>query len=198
MSLTYEILGFWYHANEGEDDMKAFTPEFSTQEPLRVLTITSIGDPNDSEKIFEALYGTAYATKFKVYKPRGLHMTLGKLIGRWPDAHLKPKDQWTGIWGLPVPDFVQEKDFLQKNPDIPVRVETWTYDKTAQILHKGPYSEEGPTVTKLHDFITENGYEIDGMSHEEVYLTSPDAKDQKTIIRYKVRPQGDHHGNTRH
>lgn len=168
--------------------MRANKPEITTVEPVTVLTITSIGDPNASERVFEALYGTAYTTKFKVYKPLGKQMTFGKLMARWPDAHLKPKDQWTGIWGLPVPDFVTQEDLIQKNPDMPIAVEVWKYGEMAQILHKGSYSEEGPRVTALHDFITESGYEIAG-DHEEVYLTSPDAKDQKTIIRYPVRPR---------
>ena len=162
--------------------MRAYKPELTSVEPITVLTITSVGDPNKSEKYMSALYGTAYGTKFKVYKPAGKEMKLGKLIGRWPDAHLKPKNQWTGIWGLPVPDFVAEADLLQKDPNLPVRVEVWKYKDVAQILHKGPYTDEGPTVQLLHNFIKESGYEIDGMSHEEVYLTSPDAKDQKTII----------------
>jgi hypothetical protein len=167
--------------------MRALKPEFTTVDPITVLTITSVGDPNKTEKYFAALYGTAYTTKFKVYKPQGKQMAFGKLIGRWPDAHLKPKDQWTGIWGLPVPDFVKESDLIQKDPDLPIKVETWTYGEVAHILHKGPYTEEGPTVIMLHEFIKDNGYEIEGSSHEEVYLTSPDAKDQKTIIRYKVK-----------
>lgn len=166
--------------------MRALKPEFTKVEPIKVLTITSVGDPNKSELYFEALYGTAYQTKFKVYKPQGLEMKFSKLIGRWPDAHLKPKDQWTGIWGLPVPDFVSANDLVQKNPKLPIAVEVWKYGDVAQILHKGPYTEEGPAITMLHDFIKENGYQIDG-SHEEVYLTSPNAKDQKTIIRYKVK-----------
>lgn len=166
--------------------MRALKPEFTTVEPVTVLTLTSVGDPNKSEKYFNALYGTAYTTKFKVYKPQGKEMKLGKLMARWPDAHLKPKDEWTGVWGLPVPSFVKQEDLLQKDPNIKVSVELWKYDKVAQILHKGPYSEEGPTVSMLHDYIKQNGYKIDGDSHEEVYLTSPDAKDQKTIIRYKV------------
>lgn len=166
--------------------MRAFVPEFTKVEPVRVLTITNVGNPNNSEAVFAALYGTAYGTKFKVYKPQGKEMKLGKLMARWPDAHLKPKDQWTGIWALPVPPFVEQDDLIQKVPDMPVKVETWEYGEVAHILHKGPYSEEGPTVQKLHEFIKENGYKIDG-DHEEVYLTSPDAKDQKTIIRYRVK-----------
>lgn len=168
--------------------MRALHPEFTTVEPIKVLTITSVGDPNHSERFLTALFGTAYGTKFKVYKPQGKDMKMGKLIGRWPDAHLKPKDQWTGIWGLPIPDFVEKTDLVQKDPDLPVKVETWEYGEVAHVLHKGPYTEEGPTIALLHAFIKDNGYEIDGNSHEEVYLTSPEAKDQKTIIRYKVHP----------
>lgn len=167
--------------------MRALKPELTHVEPTTVLTITSIGDPNRSEKYLTALYGTAYGTKFKVFKPQGKDMKLGKLIGRWPDAHLKPKDQWKGIWGLPVPDFVNEGDLVQKDPALQVKVEVWEYQDVAHILHKGPYIEEGQTVKLLHEFIKNSGYEIDGNSHEEVYLTSPDAKDQKTIIRYKVK-----------
>lgn len=167
--------------------MKANKPEITTLEPQTVLTITSVGDPNESEHYFKALYGTAYSTRFKVYKPAGKDMKLGKLMARWPDAHLKPKDQWTGIWGLPVPSFVRQQDLVQKDPLMPIKVEVWEYNEVAQVLHEGPYAAEGPTVKLLHTFIAESGYTIDGYSHEEVYLTSPDAVNQKTIIRYKVK-----------
>jgi len=167
--------------------MRANQPEITTLEPQTVLTITSVGDPNESERYFKALYGTAYSTRFKVYKPAGKDMKFGKLMARWPDAHLKPKDQWTGIWGLSVPAFVRQEDLVQKDPELPVKVEVWEYNEVAQVLHKGPYSEEGPTVILLHNFIKAAGYDIDGNSHEEVYLTSPDAVDQKTIIRYKIK-----------
>lgn len=165
--------------------MRAFKPELTSVDLVTVLTLKSVGDPNKSEKYFNALYGTAYATKFKVYKPQGKQMKLGKLMARWPDAHLKPKHEWTGVWALPVPDFVKQDDLVQKDPIMKVSVEKWTYGDVAQILHKGSYADEGSTVTMLHDFIKSSGLKIDG-DHEEVYLTSPDAKEQKTIIRYKV------------
>ena len=50
--------------------MRAFKPEFASIDPVTVLTVTSVGDPNQSGKYLEALYGTAYQTKFKVFKPR--------------------------------------------------------------------------------------------------------------------------------
>jgi hypothetical protein len=170
--------------------VKAFVPETISLPDRKMLTITSVGDPNVvSEDIFGALYGTAYATKFKTFKPKGLQMPLGKLCALWPDAHLKPKDEWTGVWAIPVPDFVEQSDLVQKDPEKEVKLEVWQGGKYAQILHKGHYSEEGPTVTKLHDFI-ENELKIPMKdipgTHEEEYLTSPDAKEQKTIIRYRI------------
>ena len=60
--------------------------------------------------------------------------------------------------------------------------------KAAQIRHIGPFSEEGPTIAKLHAFIAASGYKLAG-KHHEIYLsdirrTKP-AK-WKTIIRQPV------------
>jgi hypothetical protein len=74
----------------------------------------------------------------------------------------------------------------QKVPAVTVRLETWDYGTVAQILHIGAYDQEGPTIERLHRFIEENGYEITG-AHEEEYLTRPDAKVVKTLIRYVVK-----------
>lgn len=41
-------------------------------------------------------------------------------------------------------------------------------------------------MARLHEYITESGYEIAG-THEEEYLTRMDAKVQKRLIRYPVR-----------
>jgi GyrI-like small molecule binding domain len=42
----------------------------------------------------------------------------------------------------------------------------------AQIMHVGPYSEERPTIERLHAFITEEGYSRRG-KHHEIYLGDP-------------------------
>lgn len=166
--------------------MKALTPQISILPDRKVLSVTSIGDPNKvMEPYMKALYGAAYYAKMKVYKPKGIKMELGKLVAHWPDAHLVPKDKWTGIWGVPIPDYVTEKDIVQKDPKIKVTIETWKGGQYAEILHPGPYSEEGPTVIQLHEYIDKEGYKIIG-PHEEDYLTKPDSKNQKTIIRYLI------------
>lgn len=170
--------------------MKAFVPETVNLPDRRMLTVTTVGDPTTvGDSAFSALYGTAYTTKFKVYKPKGLLVTFGKLCALWPDAHLKDRNLWTGIWGVPVPDFFAENDLIQKDSKIKVSLETWEGGEYAQILHVGPYSEEGPTVLKLHEYIEKQGIQMKDVPgiHEEEYLTSPDAKVVKTIIRYRIR-----------
>lgn len=166
--------------------MKAFIPQITKISDRKVVTVTSHGDPNTvMEPFMKALYGAVYWAKMKVYKPKGIKMELGKLSAFWPDAHLKPKSEWTGIWGVPVPDYVTKKDITQKDPKIPVKVEVWKGGVCAEILHLGAYSEEGPTIQKLHEFVKKSGYALVG-PHEEEYLTKPDSKIVKTVIRYQI------------
>jgi len=153
---------------------------------LTVATVTSVGDPNVvAARVFPALYGAVYGLKFAL-KKQGVAMTVGTLRARWPDAHLVPKDQWTAHWAIPIPEGTTA--LVQKDPALPVTVQAWEYGTVAQLLHLGPYTEEGPTVARLHAFIEASGCEIAG-PHEEEYLTRPDAKAPKTIIRYQVRPR---------
>ena len=152
----------------------------------KMAVVVSHGDPNVvMPKIMPALYGAVYKHKFALKKAGKETFKVGALFGRWPDAHLVPKDQWTGIWGLPIP--ANTRTLPQPDPEVPVKIETWDYGSAvAEILHLGPYSAEGPTVQRLHAFIEASGYEIAGV-HEEEYLTSPRAKAQKTIIRYPIK-----------
>jgi len=165
--------------------MKPLKPELIEMPSQKMAVVTSKGDPNVvGEQVFPALYGSVYTLKFDL-KKRGLEtFKVAGMRARWPDAHLLPKDQWTAHWALPVPNDTTE--LPQKQPDTEVKLETWDYGTVAQVLHIGPYSEEGPTIEILHKFINESGYEIAG-PHEEEYLTSPKAKVIKTIIRYQVR-----------
>lgn len=152
----------------------------------KVATTSSKGDPNtEAQAAIGALFGSVYTLKFSMKKSGTGDFKVCGLKCRWPDAHLLPKDQWTGHWAIEVPDSVTE--LPQKTPEVPVKLGTWEYGTVAEILHVGPWSEEGPTVERLRQFIADNGYEIAG-AHEEEYLTMPRAKVQKTLIRYQIRP----------
>lgn len=164
--------------------MKPFIPELIKLPQRTTLTLTAIGDPNKTPDVFPALYGTAYGTRFKVFKPQGKLMTIGACSAFWPDAHKKPKSKWTGVWHLEVPSFVKTKDLIQKNPKLPVRVGKIKAGTYAQVLYIGTYAGETATIKQLHAYITNSGWSIAG-DHEEVYLTKPGPK-AKTIIRYRV------------
>jgi len=149
-----------------------------------MAVVSTVGDPNAvAGEALGALYGSVYALKFAL-KKQGRELKVTGLRARWPNAHLAPKDQWIGIWGLPIPEGTAE--LPQRNPAVAVKIEKWDYGAVAQILHIGPYAAEQPTVERLHQFIAASGYEIAG-PHEEEYLTRPTAKTPKTIIRYPVR-----------
>ncbi len=121
-------------------------------------------------------------------KKEGIAFAVEPPCARWfngPDWRAVPRSEWTAAWALPVPDGTTEVP--QKDPATPVVIETWEYGAVAQVLHVGTYAEEEPTIEKLHAFIAEQGLEIAG-PHEEVYLSRPGAANQKTIVRYQVRP----------
>lgn len=143
------------------------------------------GDPaTAAQGALPALFGAAYGARAELKKRKGKVFKVGPLRARWPDANDVPRDRWTGVWGLPLPDGVGT--LPQKKPDVTVKREVWEYGPVAELLHVGSYATEGPTVARLHAFVAEQGYEIAG-PHEEEYLTTPRAKVQKTMIRFQVR-----------
>ena len=169
------------------------TPRKSSKAEPQILEMPSqkmavVCGKGTSDKVFPelmpALYGSVYTLKFDLKKKGLPTFKVSGLCARYPDAHLVPMEEWTHIIGLPVPE--DATSLPQKVPGTEVKLETWEYGTVAQILHLGAYDEEGPTVERLQRFIEDSGYEIAGV-HEEEYLTSPDAKVVKTIIRYPVK-----------
>jgi len=65
----------------------------------------------------------------------------------------------------------------------------------AEILYTGPYDKEEPTIQRLRDFVTAQGY-VTVAGHEEEYIKGPtmngkgDPEQYLTIIRYRVRRAG--------
>jgi len=157
--------------------------------PSRTMAVVhTTGDPNEvGERVFKALYGSAYTLKFDL-KKQGIEFKMEPPRARWfggENWNEVPREQWAAAWGLPVPEGTAEVP--QKVPEPPVVVEVWEYGTVAQILHLGAYADEEPTIDRLHAFIEEQGYEIAG-PHEEEYCSMPGAKVQKTIIRCRVQP----------
>lgn len=160
-------------------------PQIREMPPQKMAVVYAKGAPDKVfPEVMPALYGSVYTLKFDLKKKGLPTFKVSGLRARYPDAHLVPKEEWTHIMALPIPE--DTTSLPRKVPNVEVKIETWEYGTVAQILHLGAYDQEGPTVERLHKFIEESGYEIAGI-HEEEYLTTPDAKVIKTIIRYAIK-----------
>jgi hypothetical protein len=69
-----------------------------------------------------ALYGSAYTLKFDLTKKGLPAFKVGGLRARYPDALLVPKEEWTHIMALPVPN--NTTSLPQKVPETEVKLET--------------------------------------------------------------------------
>jgi hypothetical protein len=72
-----------------------------------------------------------------------------------------------------------------------LRLEAFAEGRAAQVLHRGPYAAEGPTIERLHAFIRAHGYHLDGrqQKHHEIYLSDPQRtapERLKSILRQPV------------
>jgi hypothetical protein len=179
-------------------------PELYEVPAGQFLTVSGQGAP-DSEAFQQAvgaLYSVAYTLKFKL-KPLGLEFKVPALEGLWwvsdPTNWMNaPRETWQWKLLIRMPDFVTEEQFVQardeaqakkKAPAIGgVRFEPFAEGLAAQVMHIGPYSEERPTIDRLHAFIAEQGCVPVG-HHHEIYLGDPQRsapEKLKTILRQPV------------
>ena len=171
---------------------------------MNFLMIDGEGDPNTSQEFqdaVEALFTLSYTLKFMIKKgDLGIDYGVMPLEGLWwiddmSQFSIDHKDDWKWTAMIMQPEQVTRELFgaavaqARKKKDLAalskVRFEAFTEGKAAQILYTGPFADEGPTIEKVHNFITENGYNRSG-KHHEIYLsdmrkTAPEKL--KTIIR---------------
>jgi len=176
--------------------------------PLTCLMVDGEGDPNRSEafqQAIEALYSLSYTLKFSLKKsPMPVDFGVMPLEGLWwaddPRAfHQADKSTWKWTAMIVQPEFISktqvDKAFdevrKRKNPAAldRVRFETLEEGLSVQVLYTGPFSEEGPTIQRMHDFIRAKGRELHG-KHHEIYLSDPRRtapEKLKTILRQPMR-----------
>ncbi len=171
---------------------------------LNFLKIDGEGDPNTSQSFkdaTESLFSLSYTLKFMV-KKGDLEIDYGvlPLEGLWwaddmSQFSVENKENWKWTLMIMQPEFVTnelveeatEQVKQKKNPvALPkVRFESFDEGKAAQIMHIGPFSEEGPTIQKVHTFIEESRSRLRG-KHHEIYLSDirkAAPEKWKTIIR---------------
>jgi hypothetical protein len=182
-------------------------PDFVDVPPLSYLMVDGTGDPNTAQSYQDAvaaLFSLSYAIKFAVKRgPKSIDYGVMPLEGLWwmddmTRFSVACKGEWR--WSMMIlqpemvtPSLVQEcTAAVAKKKSLPalgaVRFESLAEGRAAQVLHVGPFADEGPTIARLHAHIAASGLTLAGR-HHEIYLSdvrrAAPAK-WKTIIRQPV------------
>lgn len=191
-------MAFDYKKEYKEFYMPKNRPSIVNIPKMNYLAIRGKGDSNEKEGDYKntigLLYGVAYTIKMSYknnYKIEGFFQyVVPPLEGFWWQDDIKGmdyerKEELNFISLIRLPDFVSEKDFkwaieeaTKKKQQDYSRVEFFTYDEglCVQCMHLGAYDDEPATVDLMHQYMKENGYELDITDqryHHEIYLSDP-------------------------
>ena len=154
------------------------------------LTIDGHGDPNTSSSYADAvttLFTVAYAVRAVAKEQLGRVHVVAPLEGLWSADDLgafirREKDDWDWTMMIAQPTWVDDALFAEgrdraalKSPPAVglMRLQRITEGRCAQVLHLGPYDDEGPVLAELHDrWLPEHGLQPTGR-HHEIYLSDP-------------------------
>jgi hypothetical protein len=171
---------------------------------MNFLMIDGEGNPNTSlafKDAVESLFSLSYTLKFMVKKGViGVDYGVLPLQALWWSDDMSAfstgnKDAWKWTVMVMQPEFITPALVEEATEEVKrkkklaslslVRFEAFKEGKAAQILHVGPFSEEGPTIEKVHAFIESNGSQRVG-KHHEIYLSDirrAAPEKWKTIVR---------------
>jgi hypothetical protein len=167
------------------------------------LMVDGQGDPNHTPayaQAVEALFSVSYTAKFMVKKGAGgQDYAVMPLEGLWWADDLSvfeagDRSQWRWTMMIMQPEFApaallrEAMAAAAKKKDLPaierLRIESFAEGRCAQILHVGPFANEGPVIQRLHAWIEERG-SLRG-KHHEIYLSDirrAEPARWKTVIR---------------
>lgn len=174
---------------------------------MNFLMVDGEGDPNTSQtyaEAIEALFAVSYAIKFMV-KKGDLAIDYGvlPLEGLWWADDMSSfsagnKSEWKWTMMIMQPSFVTREVIARAIADVKVkknppalskmRAEEFAEGRCAQILHVGPFSEEGPTIEQVHHYIDTRGKRRG--KHHEIYLSDirrANPAKWKTVIRQPMQ-----------
>jgi hypothetical protein len=176
--------------------------------PMNFLMLDGEGDPNTSKSFSDAsqaLYSVSYTLKFMIKKGlMAIDYGVLPLEGLWWADDMasftngdKSKWKWTVM--IMQPDFITKEmvslaiENVKAKKDPPalskLRFQSFSEGKCAQILHIGPFSDEGPSLLKVHKFIDDMKGTRSGKHHEiylsNIHIAAPSK--WKTIIRQPIK-----------
>ena len=191
-----KVLKSLYHAS-ARDVVQVEVP------PLNYLMVDGEGDPNSTpayQQAVEALYSVSYTAKFMLKQAAaGIDYAVMPLEGLWWADDLSAfvagdRRHWKWTMMILQPDCVPRDVIVaataavREKKSLPaldrLRFETFTEGRCAQVMHVGPFTDEGPTIARLHAYI-ESRAALAG-KHHEIYLSDirrADPRKWKTIIR---------------
>jgi hypothetical protein len=172
--------------------------------------IDGSGDPNtspDYQSAVAALYAVSYPVVITLKRAGQGELKVRPLEGLWwaddfrvfePARQDRASWRWTMMIRQPdrVPgelyDVVFARMARKAGRDIAgrVRIERFEEGLSAQLMHRGPYAEEGPGIARLRDFVAARGLRPRG-HHHEIYLSDPRRcapHRMRTVLRYPVMP----------
>lgn len=173
------------------------------------LMVDGHGDPNAApayRDAVQALYASSYAVRAVTKAQTGRVHTVAPLEGLWsaPDlAVFRARDKsawdWTMLISQPdwvTPELVEQALTAASRKNLAglplVRFDRLTEGRSAQILHRGSYDDEGPTLARLHEvFLPAHGLVPTGR-HHEIYLSDPRKTEParlQTVLRQPVTPR---------
>lgn len=177
---------------------------------MQVLMVDGMGSPNAAQEgeyaqALAALYPMAFKLKFLSKKELGRDYVVPPLQALWWAEDMNvfltgDKNQWQWTVMIMQPEWITEdhvadiRKVVAASGDLPglskLRLETYSEGMSVQIMHIGPYSQEGPTLKRLHeDYIPQNGL-VENGHHHEIYLGDPRKtapEKLKTVLRQPVR-----------
>jgi hypothetical protein len=181
---------------------------FVTLPQARFLAIDGTEVPGSPAYIeaVGALFGTAYPLHF-LLKSRGVSEPVGMLEALYwftPEellgsettdaASAGPRDwRWRLLIAVPNATTRDEVAVAARSGkggrwEERIVLDDWTEGPSAQILHVGPYGDEGPTIRKLHEAIAAAGLRPHG-PHHEIYLNDPHRVGEdraRTVLRQPI------------
>ncbi len=175
---------------------------------LSFILIDGSGEPGQSKDFRSAIKTLRYVSFALIFNLRERRpdlsyavMPLETLFAGTPAGALSIGEpdgwQWRSMVAMPdvvtiefVKETLIEVEQAKKAKDVDkVRFERVAEGHAVQLLHEGPFTDEGHSIRRLHDYIAQHGLTVSG-AHHEIYLTDPERvlpHRRRTILRQPVR-----------
>ncbi len=208
-------MAFDYKKEYKEFYMPKKKPSIVEVPTMNYIAVRGKGNPNLKGSEYKESIGLLYTIAFTIkMSKKSNHQIAGyfdyvvpPLEGLWWQEKIEGidythKEDFHFISIIRLPDFVTREDFdwaiqkaTKKKKEDFSKVEFFTYEEglCVQCMHIGSYDDEPETIKIMHDFMMEQGYELDITDkrlHHEIYLSDARrvaSERLKTAVRHPIK-----------